>query len=139
MEQSLTPAKWEFLLEAPIRILHEESIEWLGEIAFFRKEIAFFFMLLEKIIEINSQQKTLLSIENQLIDLSSKKLDALNMEVQRHEEFLVVIMKTRRHDESIYRSKHNKLSKKFRDFEKEMKTFKRNFFQVVEKTNNYCT
>jgi hypothetical protein len=136
MGQLLTSEKWEFLSEAPIGVLHEESIEWLSEISFFRKEIAFFFTLLEKIIDINSQHKTLLSIENQLIDLSSKKLDELNMEVQRHEEFLVVIMETRRHDETVYRSKHYTLSKKFQDFEKEMKTFKRNFFQVVEKN---CT
>ena len=44
----LTSPKSTYLLEAGLDVLHEQSIEWLNEIAFWRDETAFFYSLVAK-------------------------------------------------------------------------------------------
>ena len=49
MQELLTSSKKDFLLEAPLEILHSESLEWLEEVEFWKDESAFFYaLILEK-------------------------------------------------------------------------------------------
>lgn len=136
MEHLLVPGKRTFLLEAPIEVLHEESLEWLEEIEFWKDEITFFFRLM--LTKNNQRPKTKMAqdIESQLIYLSSEKLDDLRLSVQSHERFLSEMMKTAKWlDEKVYRSKHRNLSKKFQAFEIEIKNLKTKIFQLVENSS----
>ena len=136
MEHLLALGKHTFLLEAPIEILHEESLEWLEEIEFWKDEITFFFRLMLTKNTQKPKTKMALDIESQLIYLSSEKLDDLKLSVQSHERFLSEMIKTVKWlDESVYRSKHRNLSKKFQLFEIEMKKLKTKIFQLVENSS----
>ena len=137
--KTLTPVKKTFLLEAPLEILHEESMEWLNEVEFWKDESAFFYTLIMQKIKKSSRAlktKDGISIENHLIYISSEKLDDLKSEVQKHERFLAKILNDVTQDEQSYRLKHKRIATKMYDFEKEFKDMKRKIFQVVEKENS---
>lgn len=129
----LESAKTGFLLEAPLEILHEESMEWLEEIEFWKDEVAFFYKLMITKGERKPPTKSLLSIQNQIIYFSSEKLDDLKLEIQTHERFLSRMMKAIRQDEGAYRSKHRILSKNVSEFEKQFKEMKKKVFLLVKK------
>ena|SRR3972149_8398295 len=131
----LAPAKKTYMLEAPLEILHQESLEWLEEIEFWKDEVAFFCtLILRKTKKTTSllQAKEAKSIENHLVYISAEKLDDLKMEVQAHEHFLSKMMEDVKQDEKMYRSKHRDLSKKFQDFENGIKVLKMKIFQLIE-------
>lgn len=129
----LESAKADFLLEAPLEILHEESMEWLEEIEFWKDEVAFFYKLMITKGERKPPTKNLLSIQNQIIYFSSEKLDDLKIEIQTHERFLARMLKAVRQDESAYRARHETLSKKISDTEKKFREMKRKIFLFVKK------
>ncbi len=136
MEQLLAPAKINYLLEAPLEILHEESMEWLEEIEFWKDEVAFFYKLIIRKADKKPRPKTktMLGIESKLIYLSSEKLDDLKLEIQIHERFLARMMKSVKQDEGAYRAKHKIIAKKVQDFEMEMKEIKSKVFALVKKS-----
>lgn len=129
----LEPTKSNFLLEAPLEILHEESLEWLEEIEFWKDEVAFFYKLMITKGERKPPTKNLLSIQNQIIYFSSEKLDDLKLEIQTHERFLARMLKSVRQDENVYRSRHRALSKKISDTEKQFKEIKKKIFLLAKK------
>lgn len=131
--ETLAPAKGDFLLEAPLEILHEESLEWLEEIEFWKDETAFFYTLMIKKSDKQPPTKSLLGIQNHIIYLSAEKIDDLKLEIQTHEKFLAGILKSKRQDEEAYRIKHKAIAKKIRDFENEMKEMKKKVFALVKK------
>ncbi|HEY0031288.1 MAG TPA: hypothetical protein VGC65_11055 [Bacteroidia bacterium] len=127
-----------YLLEAPIEILHEESLEWLDAIEFWKDEVAFFYkLIMEKDREdiLKFQAKDVDSIEKHLIQISVEKLDALKGEVQEHEKFLTKMMEDPKLDEQLYRARHKQLATKFHDFESEFKLMKMKIFQMVKSLN----
>lgn len=131
-------AKTAFLLEAPLEVLHCESLEWLEEIEFWRDESAFFYsLIIGKTKQNPSAFKTKESkdIEKHLIYISAEKLDDLKIEVQAHERFLAKIMDNIKLDEQLYRLRHKAIAEKFHTFEIEYKEMKRKIFLTVEKTN----
>lgn len=135
MEKLLTPAKASFLLEAPLEVLHEESLEWLEEIEFWKDETAFFYSLIIKRTKNSPLLKTkqFKDIERHLIYISAEKLDDLKLEVKQHEKFLKRIIEDIRLDEQLYRSRHKQIAKKLNSFEKEFKDMKRKIFVFVKK------
>ena len=128
-------SKKTYLLEAPLEILHEESLEWIEEIEFWKNEVAFFLKLLKQKSKQNpSDLKTpeAKGIEKHLIHVSVEKLEELKIEAQSHEQFLVKIMDNPKLDEHIYRLRHKTLSEIFKNFETEFKEMKKEIFQLVE-------
>ena len=92
----LESAKTYFLLEAPLEILHEESMEWLEEIEFWKDETAFFYTLMIKKSDKQPPTKSLLTIRNHIMYLSSEKIDDLKLEIQTHERYLARMLKSAR-------------------------------------------
>lgn len=133
MAQLLVSAKSDFLLEAPLEVLHEESLEWLEEIEFWKDETAFFYTLMITKSEEQPPSKSLLGIQNHIIYLSAEKIDDLKLAIQRHERYLAGMLKSKRQDEGAYRAQHKAIAKKVHDFEMEMREMKKKVFAVVKK------
>lgn len=135
--KQITSAKRVFLLEAPLEVLHSESLEWLEEIEFWKDESAFFYSLIIGKTKQNPSAfttKESKDIEKHLIYVSAEKLDDLKMEVQAHERFLARIMDNIKLDEQLYRLRHKVIAEKFHSFEAEYKEMKRKIFLTAEKT-----
>lgn len=132
----LTPTKKNYLLDAGIEILHEQSNEWLSEIAFWYDEVAFLYSLVVK-KTLKSVPLTAKSIiektESELTKLTGGELDTLKTSIEQHEKFLSSIME--RNDisnEELYRDKHHQLTLEIADFERRFKSLKKDVFKLVE-------
>lgn len=135
MEQ-LPTVKGEYLLEAPLEVLHHESMEWLDEIKFWRDEVAFFFRLLSHRTREGKlmQGPRLPEAERKLMSVSSRELDNLESEVLAHEKLLARIFNNRWRDEPFYRFRHRVIAAKIRTFEREYRIMKRRIFQLSIRT-----
>jgi hypothetical protein len=114
--KNITSPKNTFLLEAPLQVLHSQSLEWLEETEFWKDEVAFFYAL---IIEKTKQNpaaftsKESKEVERHLIYVSSEKIDDLKMEVQAHEQFLARLIDNPKLDEQAYRLRHKTITEKY--------------------------
>jgi hypothetical protein len=135
MEKLLALSKGTYLLEAPFEVLHEESMEWLEEIEFWKDEAAFFYTLIMDRTKTAPLLKTKQAkeVERHLIYVSAERLDDLKIEVQSHEKFLSRIMDDPHLDEQLYRNRHKVIAKKFHDFEKEFRLMKKKIFILAKK------
>jgi|CXWL01.1.fsa_nt_gi hypothetical protein len=134
--KNLESPKSSFLLQAPIEVLHSESMEWLDEIELWKDESAFFYALIIKETKQNpSVFKTQESkdIEKHLVYVSAEKIDDLKLEVQAHEEFLSRLLDNPHLDQQLYRSRHKALTEKIHVLENEIKEMKRKIFIVAKK------
>jgi hypothetical protein len=134
MEKLIAAAKSAFLLEAPLEVLHEESMEWLEEIEFWKDEAAFFYSLILKSAQSLplSKSKEAKEIESQLVYLSSERLDDLMLEVKVHEKFLANMIGNVRLDEQGYRSRHKEIVSKLTGLENEFRSLKREIFALIK-------
>jgi hypothetical protein len=135
MELLTTSPKAMYLLDTRLEILHEQSNEWLNEIAFWRDEVAFFYSLIVnktlKVIPISAKDN-IIKIENELIKITGGELDELQEIVERHENFLCHLLETKNANEEIYKEKHRELANKFDQFEKHFKSLKKDVFALVK-------
>jgi hypothetical protein len=131
----LTSPKTVYLLEAGLEVLHEESLEWLNEITFWRDETAFFYSLIVTRIPetLAETKKELEKIEKELISISTDELNELENKVTEHEKLLRYLVDCREEDQSDYRQKHLELSQKIHLLEKRLKTLKKNIFGLIVK------
>lgn len=132
----LTSPKKEYLLEAGIEVLHEQSNEWMQEIAFWYDELSFLYSLVLKktlkSVPVNAKDRIQL-IENELIKLTGGELDRLKLTVELHEKFLSNLLEGNSNvSEKFYREKHHHLSMEFEQFEKRFKSLKKEVFSLVE-------
>jgi hypothetical protein len=133
--KQIAPSTSSYLLEAPLEILHRQSIEWLDEIAFWKDEVAFFYKLIGKAEDKKSPKlktKDAVNVEKHLIRISAETLDELKSEAMLHEQFLAKRKGDVKSDEPAYRSRHRSLATKFHDFENEFKEMKKAIFHMVE-------
>jgi hypothetical protein len=134
----VTSPKTTFLLDAGLDVLHEQSTEWLNEIAFWRDETAFFYSLIVtktfKSVPTNSKND-LEKIEKELISITGGELDKLENAVAEHEKFLSYLMECQDENQESYRDKHKELTHTFNQFEKRYKFLKKEIFSFVEKIN----
>ena len=131
MELISTP-KTEYLLEAGVEILHEESNEWLSKIALWSDEAAFFEHLLEKCLakaEEKEQKGQLEHLQNKLLYYKGELLREYQKQIREHENYLdKMLTKDSVEDERKYREKHRSLAEKVKAFEKEYNALKREVF-----------
>lgn len=139
----LTPTKKNYLLDAGIEILHEQSNEWLSEIAFWYDEVAFLYSLVVKktlkSVPLNARsiiEKT----ESELTKLTGGELDELKFSIEQHEKFLLSVIERKDiTNEELYRDRHHQLTLQMEDFERRFKFLKKDVFKLVElvvKTEN---
>lgn len=122
------------LLEAPLNALHEQSIEWLEEIEFWRDEVAFFYtLIIEKTKAGLPSMKgpEARAAEKKLIHISTQSLDELKQEVTGHEKFLARIVEHANLDQKLYRDRHQQITTQFTAFEKEFRSLKREIFALA--------
>jgi hypothetical protein len=132
----ITSPKSTYLLEAGLEVLHEQSTEWLNEIAFWRDEAAFFYSLVvtktKKSVPENLKEE-FSKVEKELISVTADELDKLEESVTEHEKFLRYLVDCQEKDQTDYRNKHKMLALSFEQFEKRFKSLKKNVFSLVEK------
>ena len=132
----LTTSKRSYLLDAGTEILHEQSNEWLSEIAFWYDEVAFLYSLVVKktIKFVPLEAKGIIEkTEFELNNLTSGELDNLKLVVEKHEKLLSNIIEQRDHTiEEIYREKHYQLTREIEKMERRMKLLKKDVFNLVE-------
>ena len=133
--ERLTPATSQFLLNAGIEDLHQQSNEWLSELAFWRDEVAFLYALIVKktltVLPIADKDKLDL-IEAELVRITGGELDDLYDEVSMHAYYLSQMIESKKEDQESYREKHFILNKKFIAFTKKFKAIKLSIFQLVK-------
>ncbi|MGP8215047.1 MAG: hypothetical protein ACLQQ4_05745 [Bacteroidia bacterium] len=132
---TLNSASSKYLLDLGLETLHEQSMEWVSDIAFWRDEVAFLYALEVKktmrAVPVHAKDK-LEHIENELIKLAGGDLDSLYDEVKAHEQFLNNLLESKREDEESYREKHVEIVQKVEAFNKRFKALKREIFDIVK-------
>jgi hypothetical protein len=128
--RAIESAKSNFLLDAPVEVLHEEVIEWLNETEFWKEESKFLSSLLtgRSVVPIVAIEAG--SINEALMPLNSmlKELQALVME---HERNLSETLGSLRQDIESYRVAHYGLARKVRSFENEFRSVKKRIFLLI--------
>jgi hypothetical protein len=127
------------MLEAGLEVLHEQSNEWLNEIAFWQDEIAFFYALIVKktlksvpIVAKND----IVEIENELTEMTTGgELDQLQKKVEQHECYLSNLLDNKSENKELYRTKHKELTLEFDEFEKRLKSLKKEVFKLIKHIN----
>lgn len=131
----LTSPKKIYLLEAGLEILHEQSIDWMNEIAFWRDETAFLYSLLvtktlkSDPADTNDQLK---KTENQLIDITGDELNELEKKVKEHEKILSYLVQCQDNEQGNYRETHQNLMQLMDSFHARIKELKKDIFKIVE-------
>ncbi|HXP48819.1 MAG TPA: hypothetical protein VN922_02635 [Bacteroidia bacterium] len=132
---TLKSASANYLLDLGLETLHEQSMEWISDIAFWRDEIAFLYALeISKTLkEVPiSAKKRLETIENDLVKVAGGDLDSLYDDVTAHERFLNKLLESKREDEESYREKHAELAEKISYFNTHFRKLKREIFDLVK-------
>jgi hypothetical protein len=129
----LTSPKIEYLLDASLESLHQESQEWLKEIAFWSDELAFFYRLVqEKEAKRSFPSDELARIEKELVRLSAEQLEKVNAGVLSHEKLLSVV--TRSHsinEERVYREAHRRLLMEVFKLYADIRAFKKSVIKFM--------
>ncbi len=124
-----------YLLDSGIEALHQQSMEWLEDIAFWRDEAAFLYALeikkTLKSVPVDAKDK-IAKIENELMKMAGDDIDNLYNEVEKHEHYLNVMLETQRANEEEYREKHKAIAKKVEQFDKNFRSLKKNIFNLVK-------
>ena len=136
----LTSPKAQYLLFAGVEVLHEQSIEWLNEIAFWRDETAFLYSLLVnktlRFVPITAKNN-IERVEAELITLTGGELDDLQQAVELHEKVLNnVVSGKHTADEQSYREQHYQLTLTFNKFETRFKFLKKEIFDLAKQAAN---
>ena len=125
--ETIASPKTEYLLQASLEVLHEQSMECLDEIHFIKEEFAFFNKLLNKNAgkQFPSEQAAILGSE--LVSFNSTILSILHNKIIEHERWLADIIKTDTLGrQQSYREMHRELME-------EMNACRKKFLQLKKK------
>jgi hypothetical protein len=132
---TLKSASGNYLLDLGLETLHEQSMEWISDIAFWRDEVAFLYALeISKTLKEvpMSAKRKLEAIENELVKVAGGDLDSLYDDVTNHERFLNKLLESKKEDEESYREKHTELAEKINYFSTHFRELKREIFEMVK-------
>ena len=124
------------LLEQPLEQLHQESIEWLDKIAFWKDEVAFLYKVIRQKTQQNPTEMKSIKmkeLERELLHISTDELEVLMDGIELHERYLSRVLDNIQLDESHYRFKHRRLSLKMMKFRDHFKALKRKIFELVKR------
>ena len=125
--------KTEYLLDASLGTLHEESLAWLKELAFWAEEISFFYKLVHtKKFSGVFPSPDVAEIDQELVRLHGEKLEKLRSGVASHEQLLASVYRSASlAEEQVYREAHKKLLSEIFAMHEEIRTFKRKLFSFA--------
>lgn len=129
----LNNSRTEYLLDATLESLHDESVSWLKELDFWGDEMSFFYKLLQnKKVSGSFPSSEMAEIEKELIRLNGDMLDKVKAGVSSHERMLAsVVRSTSLSDEQSYREKHKQLLDEMNMLQAEIRKFKKAVFAFI--------
>jgi hypothetical protein len=131
----LNTATAKYLLDLGLESLHEQSMEWISDIAFWRDEVSFLYALeVEKTLKevpVSAKRKIGL-VEEELVKMAGDDLDDLYTQVTTHERFLNHLLGSSKEDEETYREKHLLLAEKIDTFNVRLRLLKKEIFEIVK-------
>jgi hypothetical protein len=127
----LTSPTSQYLLEASLEVLHEQSREFLKEIDFMKVEISFFSKLLNKNAGKQFPTEQAAALGKRMVKFVGASLPDLRKKILEHERMLSTIIQTNKLGrQETYRQKHRDLTKevgmtreKFRRLKKKVFSF----------------
>lgn len=131
METKTKNPKAELLLGASLDVMHQESREWLENIAFWKDEANFFADLLStKQAEISQYGKVLRNLDK----IHENLFDYLTNDIVEHEKDLSELVSGEKDgSDSEYRASHRKLKERMDLFTEDFKDFKKMVFGYAKK------
>lgn len=125
--------KTQFLLGASLDVLHQESLEWLDTIAFWKDEMKFFDKLLHDSEPIEENLHVYRQMLSDLEKIQGDIFRQLEEDVINHE---VLLAKLERNKEGLsdwdYREKHRNLKGRMQTMMDDFKAFKKVVFNYVK-------
>lgn len=127
--------KTDYLLDASLGTLHNESVAWLKELDFLEDEMAFFYKLLHNEKFSNAfPSAEVAEIDKALVKLNAENLDKVKDAVENHERQLAVVFKSALPgEEQVYRESHRRLLIDMHNLDEEFRSFKKKVFSFIEK------
>lgn len=116
--------------------LHQESVQWLSTIEFWKTEFQFFRKLISKNflrVTLVDKLQELEKFDKKLKHINSHELEPLDVELKKHEHYLNKLESGDSDvDDVTYRRTHTEAAQKMLAFENSMKKFKLELFQCIE-------
>jgi hypothetical protein len=129
---ALPSPKTEYLLQASLEVLHEQSREYLKEIDFMKVEISFFSKLLNKNAGKQFPTEQAASLGKKMVKFVTSALPDLRKKIMEHERWLSDMIKTNTLGrQESYREIH-------RDLTKEMAMCRDNFTRLKKKVFSFA-
>jgi nitroreductase len=133
--ESIKNPKVSQLPEEGIEVLHQQTISWLNQIAFWKKENSFFrYLLAGKLFpHLSFQNKRMI---HEILDkVSDTELDELNKSVCNHERFISDVLRDKGRNDSNYRGNQKQLLQQFTDMDDSIRSLKKTLFGLVKTVN----
>ncbi|GAA4295654.1 hypothetical protein [Nibribacter koreensis] len=133
---TLTSTSGHLLLSISLQDLHQESVCWLQDIAFWKTETAFFQKLLERVntrVQNLEAKKRIDHFQNLLLYFRGELLDQYRHDIREHEFYLMQLIQNRAQvEEQLYREVHQGFQNQIRAFEADFKQFRLSLYQLAE-------
>ncbi|QHL86025.1 hypothetical protein GU926_00620 [Nibribacter ruber] len=134
---TLTSTSGHLLLSIGLQDLHQESVGWLQDIAFWKTEISFFQKLLEQVnIRVHDleDKKRIDHFQSLLLYFKGELLDQYRHDLRDHERYLMHLIQNRAQiEEEHYREVHQGFQNQIRAFEADFKQFRLSLYHLAEK------
>ena len=133
MNTLISNPKKHFLLGASLDILHHESTEWLGDIAFWKDELKFFDKLLKQKNPIEESKHAYMSMLEMLEKIHGDFINQLEEEVREHESMLAKLEQNKAgQSDWDYREKHRRIKSRIEMMTNEFRAFKKVIFNYLK-------
>jgi hypothetical protein len=125
--------KTEYLLDASLESLHQESQEWIREIEFWDDELTFFYKLLrQKESKRSFPPEDLAVIEKELVRINAEKMEPVRNGVLSHERLLSSVARSESlNEERVYREAHRRLLMEVLGLYGTIREFKKRVFKLM--------
>ena len=122
--------KANLLLDAGLDMLHQESLEWINMIAFWKDEIPYLQKLMRKVGPIEEDQLHQLEILSGLTKINDYIFDQLQGQIGEHEKMLSQLyQRAKGIADDYYRVTHNDIKRQVNLVEKELHLLKHLVFK----------
>ena len=131
--ETLTSPKTEYLLRAGLEVLHEQSKEYLDEIAFIKEELVFFNKLLNKNAGQQFPSNQAATLSKEMVAFDSNPLTILHNKIIEHERWLADMIKTDTLGrQESYRDIHRGLTEEMDECRKKFQSLKKSIFSFAK-------
>lgn len=114
-------------------MLHQESLEWLDIVEFWKDEVVFFKKLLGKKQPSDEDREMYANLVSTLGDISMELLNELEEDIRQHERLLAKLMKEDKGvSDGEYRESHQRLKNRIEKINSSLKAFKKQLFSFVK-------